>query len=133
MPILNITQEDTNRLKKIDRGWYLCEITNITAKQSKKGGTNSIYEFKVVDENTPMHERFGYRIIPMEYPGLHFDIIAAGMDIAKDSIEMGNFDTDVLIGKRLFVKFDDEVNPNTQQVNQGVPVAYAPKDQVPSI
>lgn len=131
MPILNITQEDTNRLKKVSRGWYLCEITQITAKQSKKGGLNLTYEFKVVDENTPMHNRYGYRIIPSEYPGLHFDIIAAAMDIPKSNIDSGGFDTDILVGKRLFVKFDEEVNPVNQQVNEGVPVAYSPETKPP--
>jgi hypothetical protein len=131
MPILNITQEDTNRLKKVDRGWYLSEITNVTAKQSKKGGLNFTYEFKVVDENTPMNGRYGYRIIPSEYPGLHFPIISAAMKISTDSIEMGGFDTDTLIGKRLFVKYEEEVNPTNQQVNSGVPTAYSPEDKVP--
>lgn len=131
MPILNITQEDTNRLKKVDRGWYLCEITSITAKQSKKGGLNLTYEFKVVDENTPMFNRYGYRIIPSEYPGLHFDIICAAMKISKDKLESGGIDTDALVGKRLFVKFDEEVNPTNQTVNQGVPVQYSPEDKVP--
>lgn len=131
MPILNITQEDTNRLKKVDRGWYLCEITSVTQKTSKKQTLNLAYEFKVVDENTPMFNRYGYRIIPAEYPGLHFDIICAAMKMSKDKIESGGFDTDVLVGKRLFVKFDDEVNPNNQVVNQGVPVQYSPEDKVP--
>lgn len=133
MPILNITEQDTNRLKKIDRGWFLCEITNVTGKASKKGGYNLTYEFKVVEENTPMFGRYGYRIIPSEYPGLHFDIIAAALEIPKDSIEFGAFDTDTLIGKRLYVKYDTEVNPNTQQANEGTPIAYSPQGEVPVI
>jgi len=133
MPILNINQEDTNRLKKIDRGWYLCELTNITAKASKKGGVNFMYEFKVVDENTPMFNRYGYRIIPSEYPSMHFGIMTAAMEMAKDAIEAAPFDTDELIGKQLYVKFDNEVNPNTQMVNEGVPVDYSPKSMIPNI
>lgn len=131
MPIINVTQEDTNRMRKVDDGWYLSEITNVTAKQSKKGGINLIYEFKVVDENTPMFECYGYRIIPSEYPGLHFDIIAAALNSRKDSISPGGFDTDELIGKRLYVKYGTEVNPNTQAVNAGVPVAYSRESEVP--
>lgn len=131
MPILNITQEDTNRLKKVANGWYLSEITNVTAKPSKKQGINLFYEFKVVDENTPMHNRYGYRIIPAEYPGLHFDIISSALDKPKDSIEMGGFDTDVLIGRQLYVYYDTEINPNNQQVTEGVPTKYASKSNVP--
>ena len=133
MPILNITAEDTNRLRKVERGWYMCEITNITAKASKKGGLNFMYEFKVVDENTPMKDRYGYRIIPSEYAGLHFPIMTAALDTTREAIEASPFDTDELIGKQLFVKFADEVNPNTQQVNEGVPVDYSPKSLPPAV
>jgi hypothetical protein len=55
------------------------------------------------------------------------------MEMAKYAIEAAPFDTDELIGKQLYVKFDNEVNPNTQMVNEGVPVDYSPKSMIPNI
>jgi hypothetical protein len=117
MPIISISQDELDRQAKVEPGFYVATLRDVTEKANKdKTGTNFIFDFQVTSEgaNTGRHvttlvssKAIGLGMIP---------IVCALEDIEPSDFTPQDVNTDKLLGKSCFIEVEHEIYEGRIQV-----------------
>ena len=110
MPKIVFTQKDKDSIKKVDEGFWGVECMGCEEKpNSKKDGTNFIFEFKVVSDGSNK-DRYINHLVSSKGIAYGFGVLAAAISGKSiDEVEVGEYDTDNFIGKKLIIEVEHEM------------------------
>lgn len=122
MAKITITQDDINRSKVVDPGWYNVEVMSVTDSQAKSDGSlNTTVELKIIDGT--FKGAIVYRLYNEKAPGLAIPFLKAlGASINEDG---GTFDLALAVGKRVkaFIKNEDYQGITRNRVEDFQPIS----------
>lgn len=105
MAKFKITQDDLNRSKVVEPGWYPVEVKDYTESVAKTdGSTNATIEMGILEG--PFKGAVLYRLFNEKAPGFIIPFLRAlGVDVPEDG---GEFDLSATVGRRLRVYVKNE-------------------------
>lgn len=113
MPIIKLTQDDINRAKQPDAGWFRLKLTEVSEKPSKdKKSINYNFDFEIIDAPAGAERNVGrhaYTMCNSKAPGIMLmPLCSAIYNIPIDEITPDDVNTDKWIGKTLFGEVTEE-------------------------
>lgn len=112
MPIIEITQQNLDQQKPVDKGWHRLKIDKFMEKASKDAKSiNYTFLFKVDDENDSNNNRYVSKMYNSKIIGTTIvPLIAAIKDVPIDAPGLlGNIDLAALEGSTIYAEVTERV------------------------
>ena len=132
MPIIKITQDDINKSKQPEAGWFLFRVEKFAEADSHdKKSKNWVYDCEIIQDPSNGGKnvgRHGYARFNSKAPGMLLPFIAACNDIPIDDVKPGDLDTDGFLQKEFWGQIIDDVYEGKIQKRLQ---EFAPASKVP--
>ena len=109
MPVIQITQKHLDEAKKVDDGFHLVKLLEVTEEpNSKKTGSNFFFQFQVISEGSNQNRYLRHLVSDKQIGRGLVPVVCALEDVEPDSFEPSEIDTDKLVNKTCIIEVEGE-------------------------